>query len=192
MLDSRKAPDRALTGRASVFVAVRDVNEIALIKQSSRFVIGGKWFGNQCGNAVLLTIEDLLAIEVTAVGKYGEVGIANRLPCLLGHGTELLPVVSAVGHIVGHDQMMLRIHGNLGVIADDAGATAAGGHGTGVGVCERDLMIRRSLHLFFDATDLLLESRHAAFAHSGRFPVGTIELGQVAPHALLKLLHASL
>src|SRR5258708_5806777 len=100
------------------------------------------------------------------------------------------------------DQVVLGVHCRLDVVADNASAAAAGGHGTGVGVCERDLMIWRSLHLlsglvqalhlFFDAADLLLESRHAAFAHSGRFPVGTIELGQVAPHALLKLLHASL
>src|SRR5580765_1260512 len=102
--------------------------------------------------------------------------------------------MTEVGHFMNDDQVVLGVHCRLNVVSNDAGAATASGHRTGIGVCERDLMIRcsfhlltdlaQTLHLFFDAADLLLESRHTAFAHRARFPIGTIKLGQVASYAL--------
>jgi len=43
--------------------------------------------------------------------------------------------------------MVLGIHGDLHVVADDAGPAAARRHRTTVGIGQRDLLVRRSKHL---------------------------------------------
>jgi hypothetical protein len=43
-------------------------------------------------------------------------------------------VVPLVDHLVGDDQMVLGVDGNLHIVADGGGAFAAGSHRTGVGI----------------------------------------------------------
>jgi hypothetical protein len=38
--------------------------------------------------------------------------------------------------------MMVGLDGNLDVVADDAGTAAAGRHRTGIGIGQRDLLVR--------------------------------------------------
>ena len=133
---ARHAIDRVLPGRASVGVALGEVDEIALVEQARRVVVGGQRLGHQGGDPLLLAFPDLLAIEIASVGQRSEACIAGRLRRLLGHRRELLTVVSVVRHLVSHDQMVCRVHGDLHVVAHHAGAAAARGHGASVRVGE--------------------------------------------------------
>ena len=47
---------------------------------------------------------------------------------------ELVPIVTRIGHLVGNDQVVLRIGHRLYVIADDPRAAATGGHRPSIGV----------------------------------------------------------
>ena len=83
--------------------------------------------------------------------------------------------------------MMLRIDSGLHVIADDSGASAAGRHGAGIGIGQRNLLVRRgehsclkcmkALHLLLQLRDLLLQAGRLGIEHLGRpLPVGAVEL----------------
>ena len=82
------------------------------------------------------------------------------------HGRELAAVVPLVDHLVGHDQMVLGVNGGLHIVAEDAGAFAAGRHCAGVWIGQRDLPIWRGLngdlhfsqvlHLLLKAGELVL------------------------------------
>jgi hypothetical protein len=45
-----------------------------------------------------------------------------------------MAIVTLIGHLVGHDQMMLRIDGDLYIVAHSRGPFAAGRHRSGVGI----------------------------------------------------------
>jgi hypothetical protein len=60
----------------------------------------------------------VVAAEVAAVGQGGDVLAARCLLCLERHGRELAAVVPLVSHLVGHDQMVLGIDGDLHIVAD--------------------------------------------------------------------------
>ena len=91
-------------------------------------------------------------------------------------GAELAAVVPLVDHLVGHDQMVLGIDGDLHIVADHAGSTPAGGHGPRIGIGQRDLLIGRvlnrllhllyGLHLALQAGDLLLQAARLGSATS--------------------------
>ena len=55
---------------------------------------------------------------------------------VLRHRRQLGPVVADVGHLVRDDQVVLVVDRGLHVVANDAGATAAGGHGSSVRVSQ--------------------------------------------------------
>src|SRR5437762_5930927 len=59
--------------------------------------------------------EDLVAVEVAAVGQGGDLVAARGLLCLERHGRKLLAVVPLISHLVRHDQMVLRVDGDLHV-----------------------------------------------------------------------------
>src|SRR6185437_11217588 len=62
------------------------------------------------------------------------------------HGRKLMAIVTLIGHLVGHDQMMLRIDGDLYIVAHSRGAFAAGRHRSGVGIGHRDLLVGRVMN----------------------------------------------
>jgi len=99
---------------------------------------------------------------------------------------------------MGNDQVMIGIHSDLHVVADDARAAAAGCHRATVGVGQRYLLVGRSqhlllvdgklAHLLLHLRQLLLESRHLRGQRFGRLlPVGGVKLAQIAGNALLQL-----
>ena len=109
VLERREAPYGALPGRASIFVVLRDVDEIALVEESGGLVVGGEWFGHYRRDSALFAFPDLLAIEVTPIGKRRKTFIADRLAGLSGHWRELLSIMPTVGYVVGDDQMVFGI-----------------------------------------------------------------------------------
>jgi len=66
----------------------------------------------------------------------------------MSHLAELGSVTASVGHLVSHDQVVLGIDRRLHVVADHRHAgIAVRGHGTCIGVSQRDLTVRRSPNL---------------------------------------------
>ena len=55
--------------------------------------------------------------------------------------------MAPVGHRIGDHDMVLGIDGRLDVVADHAAMVAAGRHGAGIRIGERDLLIGSRLHL---------------------------------------------
>src|SRR5579862_8959585 len=64
--------------------------------------------------------EDLVAAEVAAVGQGGDFLETDGLLCLKPHRHKLLAIVPLIGHLVGHDQMVLGVDGDLYIVADVA------------------------------------------------------------------------
>ena len=94
---------------------------------------------------------DLRGAVVAAIGHCLKPLLAHRLAGSRGHRRELRPVAARVGHLVRHDEVVLRVHCNLHVVADDAGAATAGGHGPRVRIGQRELAIGLVLQLLLDA-----------------------------------------
>ena len=69
-----------------------------------------------------------IAFEVATIGHDREVVNARGFAGLLRHRRQLSPVVADVGDLVRDDQVVLVVDRSLDVVANDAGATAAGGH----------------------------------------------------------------
>ena len=101
------------------------------------------------------------------------------------------------------DQMMFGVDGDLDVVADDTGASAAGRHRAGIRIGQRYLLVRcgkhlhlenlETLHLLLQLRDLLFQAARLGFERLGRLlPVGGVELLQIARDALLDLRHAPL
>src|SRR4030088_2103616 len=99
--------------------------------------------------------------------------------------------------------MMLSIHSDLHVVADDARATSARRHRTRIRVGQRNLLIGRGEHLLLDRSQALDLARELGKLllemcrlRSKRFrwflQVGGVELAQIARHALLDLSKAAL
>jgi hypothetical protein len=107
-----------------------------------------------------------------AESKSGDLVVRPAPSCLVGHMGELRSVGSVVGYLMHDDQMMVGLDGNLDVIADDAGTAAAGGHRAGIGIGQRDLLVRggehlhleklETPHLLLQRLDLLFDFRYVA------------------------------
>ena len=68
VLNRGKAPDGTLSGRTLIFIVSGDVVKVPLIEQSMRFVVRGLRFWDHSRDSSLIALQDLLAVEVTAVG----------------------------------------------------------------------------------------------------------------------------
>ena len=103
--------------------------------------------------------------------------------------------MTAVRNLVRNDQMMLRIHGCLHVIADHTRAATTGGHRACIGIGQGDLAVRslrhlladllKLAHLLFDRLHLLFNMLDASFRHERRLSVRAIEFCHVACDAVL-------
>ena len=51
------------------------------------------------------------------------------------------------------DQMMVGLDGNLDVVTDDARTAAAGRHRAGIGIGQRDLLVRGGEHLHLETLE---------------------------------------
>ena len=123
------------------------VDEVLPGEEAALGVAGGQGLGNAGQDAGSLAGQHLVAIEIAAIGQHGEFLTRHHVPGLLPHRQQLGAVVADIGHLVRHDEMVLGLHRHLDVVADNAGALAAGGHGAGIRIGERDLLVGRGLHL---------------------------------------------
>ena len=116
---------------------------------------------------------------------------------------ELRSVSAVIGYLMHDDQMMLGFDRNLDVVANDAGAAAAGRHRAGIGIGQRDLLVRggehllpetlEPPHLLLQRLDLLFEAVRLGYEGLRRFlPVGSVELFKIARDALFDLRYAPL
>jgi hypothetical protein len=71
-----------------------------------------------------------------------------------GHPAELPVIASNIGHVVFDDQVMLRIHDGLNVVADRAGSFASTGHAAGIRAGQRQLFVRFVLQPRLDLCEL--------------------------------------
>ena len=111
-----------LPGRASVLIALGVVDEVLLVEATLGLAAGGDRLGHQRHDAGLVALQDLLALEVAAIGQHDQFAMPVACARLFGHRHQLIAVVADVGDLVRHDQVVLRIDRSLHVVADDAGA----------------------------------------------------------------------
>ena len=162
-------------------------------------VAGGQGFGHNRCDTRAFAQEDLVAIEVATVDQRGDLLTARGLLCLERHGRKLGAVVSLIDDLMGHDQMVLGIDGDLHIVADGGGPFAAGHHRTGVRIGQRDLLVGRilngllhhlqGLHLPAQTGNLLLQSDRLGLCDIAVFAVGPVERPQIMRDAGVDLLH---
>ena len=140
--------------------------------------------------------QNFLAIVVAAIGKGLDGSGAKGFLGLLSHAGELVAVMDFVGDFVGDDEMVLRLHGALHVIANGSRGFARSLHGAGIGIGERNLRVFRlfklrpdgfhALDFLFQLGNFILEPVDLDFRRGG-LAVRGFKLGQVALDARLKL-----
>ncbi|SKY84766.1 Uncharacterised protein [Mycobacteroides abscessus subsp. massiliense] len=118
------------------------------------------------------------------------------------HLRELGAVAADIGHLMGDDQVVPGIDRSLHVVADDAGALAAGRHRPRIRVGQRNLRLGGGLnhclhrlellHLRPQRRNLLPQPRRLRLRHLALLPVGGIHGRQVARDAGLDLLDPAL
>jgi len=145
--------------------------------------------------------QNLVAGKVAAVGQGGYLLTARGLLRLQRHRCKLMAIIPLIGHLVGYDQMMLGVDGNLDIVADGGGTFAAGRHRPGVGIGQRDLLVGRvldrllhylqGLHLLAQAGNLLLQPDRLRLGDIALFAVGPVQCPQVTRDAGLDLFHPS-
>src|SRR5687768_15997692 len=89
ILHRRHPPDRPRTGRTAVFVALGDIDEVALIEAPVGPTVRGNRLGNQRRDSLLAALEDLLAVEVTTFGQHCLLLFAERVSRQFRYGGEL-------------------------------------------------------------------------------------------------------
>ena len=110
--------------------------------------------------------QHLVAVVIASVGQHRDLLASACRAGLPAHGGQLRPIAADIGHVMGDDQMVLGIDGDLHIVADNASALAAGRHRAGIGIGQGDLFVGRGLdlltnlpeglHLPPQALDLLL------------------------------------
>src|SRR5438045_8416646 len=119
--------------RASVVVVLGVVDEVLPGEEAALDAARRQGLWHNWRNPRTFAREDLVAVEVAAVSQGGDLVAARGLLCLERHGRKLLRVVPLISHVVRHDQMVLRVDGDLHVVADGGSAFATGRHRSGSG-----------------------------------------------------------
>ena len=109
-------------------------------------------------------------------------------------------IATNIGDLVGNDQIVLSVNGDLDVETDSACAFATGGHRACVRIGERDLLVGRSLHLAChlserphlspQAFNFFRDPSCLAFGHVVVLTVSAFQSGQIAGDAGLDLFDA--
>jgi hypothetical protein len=157
-------------GRPLAASLVADLDKVLLAKgpRASRPDVIG--LGSVTAIPNLLQARISLAAIIAPVGNGFEFFDTEDILCPRGDVGELCPVRAGVRHLVGHNQVVLGINGDLNVVTDDAGTAATGCHRAAVGISQGDLLVGRSKHLplidrklahgLLHLRQLLLEPRH--------------------------------
>src|SRR4026208_918106 len=92
LLYAREAADRILAGRATERIALRLVDEVALVVATFGLAVRGEHFRHQRHDPGIVAGLELLAAVVAAIGQHRELLRSERLARLLGHLLEVVPV----------------------------------------------------------------------------------------------------
>jgi hypothetical protein len=105
--------------------------------------------------------------------------------------------MAAVSHRIGDDDVVLGIDGRLDVVTDHAAMIAAGCHGAGVRIGQRDLLIGSRLQLPANRLEFpepLAQRRQSlgqvldpGRSRAGLRPVRFLKLGEIARDALFDM-----
>jgi hypothetical protein len=76
--------------------------------------------GNVTGDAGFSAVQDFRAVEVSAIGNGCEFLRPQNSFCLLGHVRQLRAIRAAVRHLMGDNQVMLGVHRDLHIVANNA------------------------------------------------------------------------
>ena len=60
-----------------------------------------------------MTGENLFALEIPSIGNHGHILNTHRGAGFFGHAGQLIPIDADIGHLMGHDQVMLGINCRL-------------------------------------------------------------------------------
>src|SRR5258707_1743742 len=98
---------------------------------------------------------------------------------------------------MSNNEMMLRIHGTLHIVADHAAASTTRGHRARIGIGQRYLLVFglhhlgvqciEALYLLAQRRNLLVEPRDLGFRYRFPLTIGAVELREVAGYTLVNL-----
>src|SRR6266436_6639380 len=98
---------------------------------------------------------------------------------------------------MSNNEMMLRIHGTLHIVADHAAASTTCGHRARIGIGQRYLLVFglhhlgvqciEALYLLAQRRNLLVEPRDLGFRYRFPLTIGAVELREVAGYTLVNL-----
>jgi hypothetical protein len=125
---SDKPSRQMLAGRAGVMILLGVVDEVLPGEQAALGVARCQRLWHTGQYASVLACQYLIAVEIAPISQNSDLLISRRLLRLKRHRHELYSVMAHIGHFVRHDQVVLDVDGGLHVVADDAGALAAGRH----------------------------------------------------------------
>jgi len=134
VVDAVGASAQDLACRAAVLVGLLVEDEVGLAEASLCLADGGHGLGDEGLYASRLGVEYLRALVVTPVSDQADALAPESLLRLAGHRCQGRAVVADFEHLVRDDEVVRGVRGDLHVVAHDAGAPAAGGHGPGIGV----------------------------------------------------------
>ena len=92
--------------------------------------------------SVLIPVLISIYVPLAAVSQHFQLRLARRALRRRSHLAELPVIASDIRHLVFDDQMMLRIHDSLDVVADGASFLATAGDGAGIRIGKRQLSVR--------------------------------------------------
>jgi hypothetical protein len=151
-----------LTRRAAVLIVLSDVDKVLLAEAAFSFAARGQRLGNEHPDARLLAGANLFPVEVASIGQHREFLSAHGFACTVGHARQLGAIMPDVGDLMGDNKMVLGVHRSLHVVTHHPGALAAGGHGTCIGIGQRNLFVwclEHSHFQFLELAHLLLQAR---------------------------------
>src|SRR5215472_15940229 len=115
---SHMSSRQVFAGRAGVMVVLGVVDEVLPGEQAALGPARRQGLGHDRGDARAFAREDLVAVVVAAVSKGDDLLATGGLLSLECHGRKLVAVVTLVDYLVGHDQMVLRVDGDLYIVSD--------------------------------------------------------------------------
>jgi SOS response associated peptidase (SRAP) len=145
------------------------VDEVLPSEQAALGVARCQRLGHIGQHPGVFACQYLIAVEIAPISQNSDLLVSCRLLRLERHRHELGSVMAEIGHFVRHDQVVLDANRGLHIVADDAGAFAAGRHCASIWIGQRDLPIRRGLngdlhlsqvlHLLLKAGELVLAGK---------------------------------
>src|ERR1700685_985574 len=106
-----------LSGGTNINVLFSQIAKVLFAKTSFRLCIRRHRLWQRDRDTRPVALKNLLTAEVAAVRNNIEICCFQRHLGLLGHTGKLRPVAAHIGHLVGDDQMMLGVDGDLYVVA---------------------------------------------------------------------------